>query len=80
MPRARRSPLMNCIHYLMENSRDYLISLATPSSRHCSGIRRIEMAGHDAGPWMRQGIISGRTLDETLCDQVNTDLLAFVEP
>jgi hypothetical protein len=29
---------------------------------------------------MRQAIISGRTLDETLCDQVNTDLLAFVEP
>jgi hypothetical protein len=63
----------------MENSRDYLISVATPSSHHCSRIRRIEMAGHDAGPWMRQGIISGRTLDETLCDQVNTDLLAFVE-
>jgi hypothetical protein len=37
------------------------------------------MAGHDAGPWMRQAIISGRTFDETLCDQVNTDLLAFVE-
>jgi hypothetical protein len=56
MPRARRSQLMNCIHYLMENFRDYLISVASPSSDDCSRIRRIEMAGHDAGPWMRQAM------------------------
>jgi hypothetical protein len=55
---GRRSPLLNQIHYLMENSLHYLVAEAAPSSHHCATIPMIEKAKNRMIAYCRSAMAS----------------------